>query len=289
MANKYKITDIERLRTILNDNQLKYWKNIAVKIFKWKGADELGELVTSEIIEELLFDEGDSIFFKDDKNGFMCLKVSPYEYKNVNNKPTKFMATGVNYQKTLTLDNSVRIKNNNTAQSTKEAIEYYIDCITDCEITKKLRRNAHKTPFMLETTSETELSAKNIFKQIDTGEPAIYKNKSRSDGTIGVNVLNTDVAYMNDRLNDEINSYTANILTILGLDNYVEDKHERVQSAEVQAQQEYIISAFKSMLDERQQACEKINKMFGLNLSIEYVKGEQIEETEQDEEGEDNE
>ena len=50
-----------------------------------------------------------------------------------------------------------------------------------------------------------------------------------------------------------------------------------MQSAEVESQQEYIISSFRASLKERQKACDKINKMFGLNLSVDYVKGEEIE------------
>ena len=54
---------------------------------------------------------------------------------------------------------------------------------------------------MLETTPETELTAKNIFKQIDADEPAVYRNKGRGEETTGVNVLNTGIDYINDRLN----------------------------------------------------------------------------------------
>lgn len=266
-------TTTEQLRDTLLYNLTKYWKNIAINELEWEGFPENTDkdLLSSEIIENWLYEEGNSVFFKDANLGFLCLKVHKNGH-NVVGKPTQYVAYGNGYTKTLSPDDCVLIKNNAVEMATSEALLYYINAIVDIELTKRLRRNAHKTPFMLETSQETELSAKNTFKKINASEPAIYKNKIKGDADFGVNVLNTDVAYINDKLNDEKNSYVAEILTLLGIDNYVEDKAERVQSAEVEAQKEYIRQSFETMLECRRKACEEINKKFGLNLSVRSVK-----------------
>lgn len=283
MATNYKPTKTEQLKAELMALYMKYWQNIATNIFEWGGFPEniSSDLLSSEIIEKWLFEEGKAVFFKDSSLGFLCLKVNKEGF-NVVGKPTAYRAWGNGYEKRLSPDECVFIKNNETELATKDPLQYYCECIADIELTKKLRRNAHKTPFMLETTPETELTAKNIFKQIDANEPALYRNKGRGEETTGVNVLNTGVDYINDRLNDEKNSYIADILTLLGLDNYVEDKAERVQSAEVEANQEYINQAFRASLEKRQKACEEINKKFGLNLYVKYAQGEEIEAKQQD-------
>lgn len=283
MATNYKPTKTEQLKAELMALYMKYWQNIATNIFEWGGFPEniSSDLLSSEIIEKWLFEEGKAVFFKDSSLGFLCLKVNKEGF-NVVGKPTAYRAWGNGYEKRLSPDECVFIKNNETELATKEPLQYYCECIADIELTKKLRRNTHKTPFMLETTPETELTAKNIFKQIDADEPALYRNKGRGEETTGVNVLNTGVEYINDRLNDEKNSYIADILTLLGLDNYVEDKAERVQSAEVEANQEYINQAFRASLEKRQKACEEINKKFGLNLYVKYAQGEEIEAKQQD-------
>lgn len=283
MATNYKPTKTEQLKAELMALYMKYWQNIATNIFEWGGFPEniSSDLLSSEIMEKWLFEEGKAVFFKDSSLGFLCLKVNKEGF-NVVGKPTAYRAWGNGYEKRLSPDECVFIKNNETELATKDPLQYYCECIADIELTKKLRRNAHKTPFMLETTPETELTAKNIFKQIDADEPALYRNKGRGEETTGVNVLNTGVDYINDRLNDEKNSYIADILTLLGLDNYVEDKAERVQSAEVEANQEYINQAFRASLEKRQKACEEINKKFGLNLYVKYAQGEEIEAKQQD-------
>lgn len=283
MSTNYKPTKTEQLKAELIALYMKYWQNIATNIFEWGGFPEniSSDLLSSEIIEKWLFEEGKAVFFKDSSLGFLCLKVNKEGF-NVVGKPTAYRAWGNGYEKRLSPDECIFIKNNETELATRDPLQYYCECIADIELTKKLRRNAHKTPFMLETSPETELTAKNIFKQIDADEPALYRNKGRGEETTGVNVLNTGIDYINDRLNDEKNSYIADILTLLGLDNYVEDKAERVQSAEVEANQEYINQAFRASLEKRQKACEEINKKFGLNLYVKYAQGEEIEAKQQD-------
>lgn len=292
MAVEYKKTGAERDFDFVHDLLNDYWKNIAINIFEWKGLEEISPSLTSEIIEETLFDKGSCLFFKDDNLGYMALPVAPANKLNVYRKPTNFRAIGNNYTKEYNIDNSVLIKNNTLKKATFDIVDYYTSKLADIELTKDLHRNAHKTPIVLETTEDTLLTAKNIFKKIHANEPVIFKNRTRGEGEVGVSVLNANVPYINDKLEDDYHNYEARILTALGLDNYVEDKKERVQSAEVESQQEYIISSFRASLNERKKACEAINKMFGLNLSVDYVKAEQIETDEpvdESEEGTDNE
>lgn len=259
------------------ENLLNYWKNIAINIFEWEGVEEISELLTSEIIETTLFERGVCDFFNDIMLGYLALPCN-LEGKNVVGKPTAYMAFGYNYQKRTTPDNSVLIKNNYLMTPTAETLRRYCEDLVNIEETRKIRLDAHKTPFIIKTSKDYELTAKNLYNNLKIGKPVIYQLKGASNvGTPELDVLNTGVEYINDRLLDEYNSIVARILTFLGLDNFVEDKKERVQSAEVASQQEYINLCFKSMLEARQKACDQINKMFGLNLKIKYIQGEQIE------------
>lgn len=268
-----KCTPTEQLKISLIAQQMEYWKNIAINMFEYDGFPEYvsKDLLSSEIIENIFFDKGDAVFFKDENLGFLCLKVQK-EGKNVVGKPTSYIASGYGYNKRLSPEKCVYMKNNSLGTSTASMLQYYIEEIADIEITKRLRRNAHKTPFILDCDETTELSARNIFKKINAGEPLMLKNKMKGEGTLNTDVLNTDVSYLNDKLDDEKNNYVAQILTMLGIDNYVEDKAERVQSAEVEAQKEYIMQAFETMLECRQKACKEINEKFGLNLSVRATK-----------------
>lgn len=283
MAVKYDKSNAEKSFDYVHDLLNDYWKNIAINIFEWKRKNgeplsTLSEGLTSQQIESTLYEnDGGCLFFKDDNLGYLALKVAPSNRLNVYGKPTNFRAMGINYNKEYNLDNSVLIKNNSLNKATFNIVDYYTNKLADIELTKDLHRQAHKTPLIIETTEDTLLTAKNIFKKINSNEPVIFKNRTKGEGDSSIKVLNADVAYINDKLEDDYHNYEARILTALGLDNYVEDKKERVQSAEVESQQEYIISSFRASLRERQDACEKINKMFNLDLVVDYVKDDEIE------------
>lgn len=286
---QYNLTETEKTFNTVKNMLSDHFKNVAINIIEWKRKNgkpisSICAGLTSQMLEKFLYENGKAIFCKDDLIGFLALKVAPANKVNVYGKPTNFRAIGWNYNKEYNIDNSVIINNNSLQKATAEIIDYYCTKLADIELTKDLNRNALKMPYILETTEDTMLSAKNTWKKINSTEPVIYKNKSRSsaDG-IGVSVQNNGVPAILDKLEDDYNCYVAKILTVLGLDNYVEDKKERVQSAEVDSQQEYIISNFRPSLRERQEACDKINEMFGLDLMVDYVKAEQIE-TEEDNE-----
>ena len=255
-----------------------YWKNIALSIIEWDGLEEVSDNLTSQIIEEQLFDEGMSAFKYEDVVGFYCLPAKSQLDKNIYGKPQKVAVFAKNgkFNAILDVDDCVLIKNNNLAKPTSYMLQYYCTKLAEIELTKQLNLNANKMPICFYGDQDTLLTNKNIFKKIRTNEPVIFKNRMPSDNK-GMEVLNANSPYILDKLEDDYNCYVAKILTLLGLDNYIEDKAERVQSAEVDANQEYIIMNFKTMLDNRQKACDEINKKYGLHLSIRYVKGQQIE------------
>ena len=59
-------------------------------------------------------------------------------------------------------------------------------------------------------------------------------------------------------------------LTFLGINNANTDKKERLITDEVKANDEQLYVARQVMLNARKQACEEINKMFGLNIDVEF-------------------
>jgi len=269
-AAQMKLSDI-------TDMLSKQYENIAINIFEWKGLEDISPTLTSEIIEKTLYEKGCCLFFKDSNLGYMALPATLGK-PNVYNKPVDFQAIGFGYSEHYTDKNSVLICNNELRTIPKNDIDYYCGQLAQIIITKDLRLNAHKTPYAFEISPDTLLSAQNYYNKLNVGEPTIFINKTAGkDGSLSAQVLNTGVEYINDRLDDEYNTVVARILTYLGIDNFVEDKAERVQSAEVESNQEYIISNFRVGLEQRKKACEKINKMFGLNLSVDYVREDQIE------------
>ena len=59
-------------------------------------------------------------------------------------------------------------------------------------------------------------------------------------------------------------------MTFLGVGNAKQDKKERLVSDEVSANDEQIQGSRYIMLNARQDACNAINQMFGLNISVDF-------------------
>lgn len=291
-------TPTELTTSYIQSILFKYWKNIAINLFKWKGLETMNnndnEDLDSITIEEMLFNYGRVIFFKDETLGYMALPALVEGGYNVYGKPIKYRVknnnTGTIYNKVYKKDDCVVIKNNSLENPIITQLNFYCYKLAEIEMTKQLNLNAHKLPLVFETSEDTLLTAKNKLRKIINCEPVIFKNKLKGnvDGEDSVNAMDTKAQYIMDKLEDDYNCYVAKILTLIGLDNFVEDKMERVQSAEVQSNQEYIIASFKTMLDMRKIACDKINKKYGLNLSVEFVQGQQVNENRPEDQTDEN-
>ena len=105
----------------------------------------------------------------------------------------------------------------------------------------------------------------NIYKKIENGDPVIYLNKDLSMEDI--QFFNTTAPYVADKLRQERYELEREILTFLGLNNNFE-KSERLLVDEVNSNNDFIIRNAELMFEQRKKACQEINEMFGLNISV---------------------
>jgi metal-dependent amidase/aminoacylase/carboxypeptidase family protein len=105
--------------------------------------------------------------------------------------------------------------------------------------------------------------------QYEGHEPVIYGNKSGFDKD-AIQVLKTDAPYVADKIMQYKHDLWNEVMSFLGVGNAKQDKKERLVAAEVSANDEQIEMAREIMLKARQDACEKINKMFGTNISVKF-------------------
>lgn len=246
--------------------------NIASILFKYKGLEEFGEDLTSEILEKMLITNGCSCAFEDKSLGKLILPVAPSTNLNVYGIPTNYTVQGLNGQTwQRDMSNSVIIRNNGTYSPDLPMITYYCERIADCEMAMKVNINTNKMPFSLSGNPDQLLTMKNMIEQITGNTIAIYtpkKVKGAAVDPVECQVLKTGAEYIADKLNDTRLDYISSLLTYLGLDNVSVEKRERLNMAEAGANDEHVKSNLYLKLKCRQDACEKINNMFATNLSV---------------------
>lgn len=255
------------LSDLLNDLTLRCifdkFRLMATNLFEWDG---LPEGIDEKFVERYLFDYGKAIFFRDPDMDYMCLRAEDSGHFNVYGEGISYWATGFNYHKLYSTDDAVIIENNDLRLATRDFVLFYVNKITEAERTMDVNVKAVKTPYIITCDDKDVLTFKRIFQMIDGNVPAIYADRGLNIDSI--NALQTGVSFLCNDLMDYKTSVENELLTFLGVNNVPTDKKERLITDEAKSNDQLICGFLSLQLSAREKACERINDMFGLNVSV---------------------
>lgn len=269
----YKSVD-KRLNDITYTNYYYRLMLIARSLFKWNN---LPNNIDEKWIEKYLFTEGACLFFKHPELGFMVTKFADQGKLNYYDEPTTVRAYATDFI-SIERDNnvdSIIIRNNDDMIPTFPTIQIYSAKLTDIERTIDTNLASQKMPFVITCSDKQRLSFKQAIKSRDENIPVIYGDKNLDINDI--KVLKTDAPIIFDKLQVQKMNVWNECLTFLGINNANTNKRERLITNEVDANDQMIQANEDVMLKSRQKACELINNMFGLNISVERRSGIKIE------------
>lgn len=248
------------------DIYLKKFTEIAANVIKWDMPIE----IDTRFLELNLITKGLSVFFYDEiMEQFVCLPCTIGGKFNIYNIPIERVAYATNgYQKHLTIENSVLIYNNYLRTPYINEIMYYAHLLTDIEQTINVNVKSQKTPIMITCDEKTRLSMKQLYMQYDGNEPYIFGNDKLDLSAI--QVINTNAPYVGDKLETLKTQVITDFLNFMGVEQTSTTKKERLVSAEASSLIGIVEAQRNVMLDSRQQAVDKINAMFGLNVSCRF-------------------
>lgn len=255
-------------------------KAIAVTVFEWEG---LPETCNARFLEDCLFHEGHAIFVEDSDMRYLNLKVVPSGALNHYNDPLSYRAYSIGYDKDYKADDCVYIRNNPLAKSTESTLIIYAERLARLDSAIDVNINAQKTPILIRCEEKVRSSLEAVYNQYEGDRPVIIGSKALSEHPF--ETLRTDAPFVADRLREEKRQVWNEALEFLGINtNPADKKKERLIVNEVDSNNEQIESQFAAMLSERQKACEKINKLYGLSVSVrKRIKNESEMEVENDE------
>ena len=259
---------------------------IARSLFKWNG---LPNGINEKWIERYLFSEGSCVFYKDPIIGYMVAKIGNTGALNYYDEPTTIRPYATNYlyenkntnDQLMNGEDCVIIRNNADCIPTFPMIQLYSADLTNIKRTIDTNIEGQKMPIIIKCTDKQKLSLKQAIKQKQDNEPVIYGDKNLN--TEDINVLKTDTPIVFDKLQVQKTNVLNECLTFLGINNANTDKRERLVTNEVDSNNEMIQINSDVMLETRKQACKEINKMFGLNISVERRNDLKIDLIESDE------
>lgn len=253
-----------------NATYIQYYNRLielSIAMFDWTG---LPDTIDPRFLELTLFKYGQAVFFEDEVMGYLALTNAVQGGFDVYGYPVASRAYSPynNYQKNLTLDDSVIIYNNYLRTPSSLDVEVFAKRLYNLDRVMDVNANAQKTPILIKCTDTQRLTMKNLYKEYDGNSPVIFGDNGLNDQ--GFTVLKTDAPYVADRIYQLKTQIWNEALTYLGISNINVQKKERLITDEVSRNMGGVIASRYSRLNARQNACEKINKMFGLNVWCEY-------------------
>lgn len=254
-----------------NRTYLHYYERLmglAVSMFEWKN---LPPTINPRYLELLLFSMGKVAVFKDDEaGGLVVTKCANKGALDIYNEPKEITAYANNgYRKDITNNkDSVVIFNNVQHTGSMQDIELFARRLYEAERTIDVNVKAQKTPVAILCDENQRLTFKQLYSQYDGNTPFIFGDKNIDLNNI--KALVTGAPFVATEVNVLKKEIFNEALTYLGISNVNIQKRERLITDEVQRNMGGVIAQRYVRLNPRQEACEKINRMFGTNISVEY-------------------
>lgn len=246
---------------------LNWLTELAISMFKWKN---LPDTVDARYIEMQLFLTGAMVYFNDEVIGDLCLNCLSQGRMDVYGYPIIRRAYSAynNYQRLLKPNNSVVIYNNYMRTNSVLDVQMYARRLYNIDRIIDVNVNAQKTPVIVRASEKQRMTMMQLYMEYDGNEPFIFGDKDLDLNSLAV--LKTDAPYVADKLYALKTEIWNEALTHLGISNVNINKKERLITNEVSRTQGGTIASRYSRLDSRQEAAEKINKMFGHDIEVDY-------------------
>lgn len=187
--------------------------------------------------------------------------------------PTKSIIANpaLNFNETLEIDkNCVVILNDSMYMGLYGLIDFNARLLAECDISFKFGAINSRIPTILATSSDnTKKSGDLLFKKVEDGENIglmldddFIKNLSAfSYASKDTNIINLI----------ELKQYIiSTFFQDLGIQSQFNMKREAINSAESSLSEDVIAPLCEDMLNQRKIGLEKVNKMFGTNITVEF-------------------
>lgn len=242
---------------------------LAISIFEWTNMP-FGCNVT--FLEKTLFNSGTGCFFYDDvAERYMTLSAVSGTTLDPYGEPFDFDAYGVGssyYHVPLTQNTGVFIYDNTLHTSLYYMIDYWAKRLWNFDLTIDINVHAQKTPIIIKATEQAKLSLLNLYKKYVGNEPVIFSYEDFTEDAMKVFDLKAD--FKAEEIYSVRNRVWNDALSSIGLPSVANEKNERMNKQEVQEGSGFAFATRYMRLNTRQEAIEKINHIFGLDVGVQF-------------------
>lgn len=246
-----------------------YYLNRLISMFKYTN---LPDSIPQKWLEMMLLISGNCAFVK--HNDVMyATRGALSDELNAYYIPTKYIVTNpyIPLDKTFIIDQDcVVMFNDSCNMGIMQLVQRYATLMTENLVSMRVETiNSRMSTIMAASDDNTKRSAELYLKRIEEGRLGVIAENKLLDG------INIQSARANSASNItnliEMQQYLkASLYNELGLNANYNMKREAINSNESQLNDDMLTPLIDDMLRERQNALEKVNAMFGLDISVEF-------------------
>lgn len=251
---------------------------LAMNRFKWTG---FPEGVSTRFIELTLHQHGLICVFRDTgsrsrpgTDRIFALRGSPSGQLNMMGDPVAFTLTGPGIENhfqgvQLAINKCVPIWPNYFRQTDWDIISTYARKLAAVDMTIEINLKSARRTKVLVYDENTRLSAENINRMIDAGEPTI---RVKYDLAAMIQAIDLGVEPKSIETLSVVRSRLwSEAMGLLGINNANQEKKERLVESEVSANDDQVDNMRFVNLNARQDACKLMQKMFPEELGDVWV------------------
>ena len=248
---------------------LERMKKIALSMFEWVN---LPDTMNSRYLEMCLYYKGQAALLYDEDYGFINTQAADSGYINIYGLPTKINCYSYSYNKMRELyvpntnlpaeEECILVMNNYQRVPTAATISLFAERLCEAQRACDTNVKAQKTPILLLTDKNQELTLRNMYAQYDGNTPVIFGDRNLlADKPI--DSINTNAEFVANDIRDYMQGIWNDFLCFIGINN-LSEKKERLITTEANTNNELVNLNMQSYLIPRKQACKEFNDKFGL-------------------------
>ena len=251
------------------NNHIKYMLNRSINMFKYHN---LPDTLPAKELELLLQCHGYAVICKINDNLY-AVNAGLGGECDVYNNPTQAVVTVpyLKYNATLDIDTDCVVMNNDTMQAGLIPMyQKYCTLLNENEITMLLVTiNKRIQNYVSANDDSTVQSARRFLENVYAGKVGVIAEQRLFDSLKIANVGTNAGINLKDLF--EYEQYLkASLYNEIGLSANFNMKRERLTKAEVECNTDNLYPLPDEMLSSRREALEKINEMFGTDITVEF-------------------
>lgn len=260
-------------RTGMNFNI--YWRTLrmlAMARFKWEG---LPDTVDERYVEMTLHKDGLVVFSLDPHfQIFTALAGTPSGDRDIYNRPLSYyLNANSKINRHVKSRDCVPIWANDMHEPDNDVVTAYAARLSEIDRTIDINLANTRNPLILAVEPSEMLTAQNFQRQLVEGQPVIYTIKTNGSESIAEKVVTIPNQVHPQVVTENLAARRAiwnDAMMMLGIQAAPPGKKERMVADEANSLDGQTM-AFRGMaLSQREQACEKINGKYGLDVSVSW-------------------